>query len=679
MPDSGIGSASDSASHPEGITHAPVRGRDKRTLPPPLARSWQRCLEAGLAPNGQSGAPHASAAQLARARQRLDQLLFHARPVMDYTSRQIRDSGAVIILADDRGMLLDVMGDPGFASRAERVALRPGAIWQEQYRGTNAIGTALVDEQAIVVRGPEHFLSRNRFLSCAAAPIRDPLGRLLGAIDISCDRRTYHPHTAGLVHTAARMIERRLFDARHGRATLLRLHGSAAALGSPDEGLLALDEAATVVGANSAALQMLGIGCDGIGAVRLQNLFDLGADEAVWRGWPPGRGGPPRRLPRLDGEIFWGQLDAGAGHTLVSVPAKTPHDRSVPHRAASTPAPSRPRHGLDALDELDTGDAVLGQALDRLRRVAGKPVAVLLLGETGSGKEVLARAAHASGPRRDGPFVAVNCAALPDTLIEAELFGYGPGAFTGARREGAPGRLREAHGGTLFLDEIGDMPLAMQSRLLRVLQDRQVVPLGGGRPVAVDFALVSATHRTLRDEIAAGRFREDLYYRINGLTVTLPPLRQRTDFTPLVERMLAAMPDAAGVSLDPRLADALARHAWPGNLRQLAHALQTAVALLGCDERVIERRHLPEDLQQDMAAGHRTPHGLRDADTSTSDADLPCPPTLRGLQADGARKMVQACGANLSEAARRLGISRNTLYRLLRGGASQTLASQRAA
>jgi len=286
---------------------------------------------------------------------------------------------------------------------------------------------------------------------------------------------------------------------------------------------------------------------------------------------------------------------------------------------------------------------------------------LLLQGESGSGKEVFARALHASGPRRDGPFVAVNCAALPESLIEAELFGYQGGAFTGARREGASGRVREAAGGTLFLDEIGDMPLAMQARLLRVLQDRAVTPLGGGKPVPVDFSLVCATHRSLRAAIDGGRFREDLYYRLNGLTLTLPPLRERDDLSPLVSNMLAESLPGRAVALSPALARAFAGHRWPGNLRQLANALRTACALLGDDEPEIDWPHLPDDLAADLAADQRRARELpREPELIDTGAHL------RTQQDATVRRVLDTCGGNLSEAARRLGISRNTLYRRLR-------------
>ena len=212
-------------------------------------------------------------------------------------------------------------------------------------------------------------------------------------------------------------------------------------------------------------------------------------------------GGLLQRARERPGAVLNAETRCGQRLFLKAEPGRLPPPVALPRRAAQV---------RDALAELDTGDERMRQCLERARKVAGKPIPILLQGESGVGKEMVAAAIHASGPRRERAMVAVNCAALPEHLIEAELFGYAPGAFTGARREGCPGRIREAHGGTLFLDEIGDMPLTLQSRLLRVLQERQVVPLGGGKPATVDFALIAASHRPLKLEVERGRFRADL-------------------------------------------------------------------------------------------------------------------------------------------------------------------------
>ena len=559
-------------------------------IQPELARSWLRSWESGLQPCGRlPGAPHASGAQLARALELQCELVAHARPVMEFVFEQTRGTDSMVILAGADGMLLHAAGDLQFVSRAERVALRPGASWHEQYRGTNAIGTALTDDCAVVVHADEHYLERNGFLTCAAAPIHDPMGRLLGALDLSGDRRVYHRHTLGLVRSAARMIEHRLFDTRHDLrqwgGLRLRFHAQPEGLGTVTEGLLAVREDGLLAGANRTALELLGLGWQDLESTRLDSV--LLEPLAQLLHWCQRSSHIPRVVHTRSGQAVWVRVEAG----------RLPQ---APQRAPITAVPEA--EPADALAALDIGDAVLHAAIARARKVMGKPIALLLKGESGVGKELFAHAVHHSGPRQTQPFVAVNCAALPENLIEAELFGYLGAAFTGAKREGAPGRIREAHGGTLFLDEIGDMPLSLQARLLRVLQDRQVVPLGGGKPVAVDFALVCATHRNLPIEIQAGRFREDLYYRLNGLTLQLPALHQRTDLDQLLARELQQLVPDRSVTISTDLRQIFHRYRWPGNMRQLANALRTACALLEPHETVIGWGHLPDDLAQALQA-----------------------------------------------------------------------------
>ena len=598
-----------------------------------LARSWSRSLDFGLQASGRTpGAPHASTAQLARALEHQRELVAHARPVMEFVFEQTRDSDCMVILADSGGLLLHTLGDAAFLDRASRVALRPGATWHEQYRGTNAIGTAMAEQIPVAVHASEHYLERNGFLTCAAAPIHDPAGRLLGALDISGDHRGYHPHTLGLARSAARMIEHKLFETRHAGHIRLRFHSQVEGIGSVTECQLAVSPDGWLLGANTGALQWLGLGRDSIGRVQLEAVWPL-AHALVLQPGPA----TVRQVSGPGGGLVWMRMDFGRSRTVSRAAA-----------AVAEPAAS------DALSALDSGDATFRAALDKARRVVGKPIALLLQGESGVGKEVFARAVHATGPRRNGPFVAVNCAALPESLIEAELFGYSPGAFTGARREGSPGRLREAHGGTLLLDEVGDMPLAFQARLLRVLQERQVQPLGGGKTVALDFFLVCATHRQLRDEMQAGRFREDLYYRINGLTLHLPPLRERSDQGALIGRLLATLAPGQNLQLASSLVTAFLHFNWPGNVRQLANALCTACALLDEGDSLIDWHHLPDDLAQDLR---------RNPVPAESVPDGP----LRAQSARTMERVLLQCGGNVSQAARQLGVSRNTLYRTLGG------------
>jgi transcriptional regulator with PAS, ATPase and Fis domain len=311
------------------------------------------------------------------------------------------------------------------------------------------------------------------------------------------------------------------------------------------------------------------------------------------------------------------------------------------------------------LAALDTGDLRWRSAADKARRVLDKPIPILIQGESGVGKEYFARALHESSMRHRGPFVAINCAAIPEHLIEAELFGYEAGAFTGAKKQGSLGRLREANGGTLFLDEIGDMPLGMQTRLLRVLQERTVTPLGAGRSVDVDFALVCATHSHLREEANQGRFRSDLYYRINGLMVQLPSLRERQDFQALAERLLRTLNPERDIDLDPEVLDSMRLYAWPGNLRQFSSVLRTASAMLNPDENTIGWDHLPDDIALEMR-NSEVPSLIANSPRPSSE-----PQNLKDLARCAIESAMASSQGNVSMAARTLGISRQTLYRKL--------------
>ena len=615
---------------------------------PTVARSWRRCLDAGLAPLGRLGeAPHLDGLQFSRVAERQRELLAHARPVMEYLRAQTCDSGSLVLLADNRGVVLHTLGDSDFLGRAERVALMPGASWHERHRGTNAIGTALEEAGPVVVHGAEHFLERNGFLTCAAATVTAPDGRLLGVLDISGDQRGRHPHTFSLVRAAAQMIENRLFEARHGDALRIRFHPLAEGIGTVAEGVAALSEDGWIVGANQSGLALLGLCPADLGATPIARVLQLRPADLV--DWGRRRGIQAMPVVQQTGNRLFVRVEPGRATVRVVVQPVTESE-----------APK------DALSMLDSGDARLRSAIDRARRIVGKPIALVLQGESGAGKEFFAKAFHDSGPRRAKPFVALNCATLPENLIEAELFGYAPGAFSGARKEGCPGRIRAANGGTLFLDEIGDMPHVQQARLLRVLQEREVVPVGGGAPVPVDFVLVCATHRNLKAEMEAGRFRADLYYRINGLTLILPSLRERSDFASLTARMLKDMAPERDVSLSDAIASAFANYAWPGNLRQLANALRTACALLDEGETEVSWQHLPDDLVEEFK--RPVPRAFNPVEID------PVRENLQELSAAAIARTISVSRGNMSEAARRLGISRNTLYRRLKSRASAPLA-----
>jgi transcriptional regulator of acetoin/glycerol metabolism len=522
-------------------------------------------------------------------------------------------TGSLVILTDADGLILDTLGSDSFAGRAAQVALRPGVLWSESLTGTNAIGTALVERRPVEVRGAEHYFAPHRILSCAAMPIVGPDGTVLGVLDLTGPAGIHQGHALGLVGLAVAAIEHRLLDAVPPGCEVLRLARDAGLLGTPREGVLVF-EGRRLVGANRHGLALLGL-----------DWSDLGAEHAAGHGGDTGPG--PLALRDTSGAPLYGHLQGAP----------------VPRPRRSSAEPARPDPEAPILDP------ATARLLARAVRLIDAGIPVVVEGETGTGKEVFSRAAHAACARAQKPFVAVNCAALPETLIEAELFGYEPGAFTGAARHGAKGLLRQAEGGLLFLDEIGDMPLSLQSRLLRALQEREVLPVGGTRPVQVDFALICATHRDLSRMVDEGAFRADLYYRIAPYRVRLPALRERPDRLALVQGLWARTDGPARhVHLSPACEAALAEADWPGNLRQLASCLRALAALAEPGE-VLG----PEDL----------PEGVAPRPASPAPRRPPAAGPLDAIARDAMRAALAAHGGNVSRAARSLGISRSTLYR----------------
>ena len=648
------------------------------TLSDPILRSWLRCREAGVDSDGDvTGGNAAFCRSLEEVRERSELLLLNASGIMEHVFAQIRASGSMVLLADAEGTVLHSLGDPDFVERAQQVALRPGAAWSEQARGTNAIGTALVERMPVEVIGPEHFLGHNGMLTCSAAPVMGPDGRIAGVLDISGDCRVAHRHTLGLVQLSTQLLEKRLFEAHFARAIIVGIHPRPECVGTLQEGLLALNAEGALLGMTPLACSML----DGLAVVVGKSGFGsfsrLGFGSFIDR-----CSRTPYSIQAIelrDRRVIYARLlSAPTCQTMVENPRRKAMPENTGHEQPSAPAARTDRITLRSLG---TGDPCLQRALDRAMRIAGKDIPLIIQGESGVGKELFAQAFHNSGPRASGPFVALNSAAIPENLIESELFGYVGGAFTGARREGARGKIVQADGGTLFLDEIGDMPLNLQARLLRVLQERVVTPVGGHKQVPVNISLVCATHRNLASAVRAGRFREDLYYRINGLTVTLPALRERSDIRAIVRKILATelADERRGdeVTISNEVFEFFERYSWPGNVRQLQNVIRVALALLDDDEREVRSIHLPEELfAYDPEADESESCDIEpDAREEPCDGrgrgpvappdDLAAGKRLDQIELDAIARVMQEVGGNVSAAARRLGISRNTLYRKL--------------
>ncbi|MCP3394827.1 sigma-54-dependent Fis family transcriptional regulator [Bradyrhizobium sp. CCGB12] len=587
-----------------------------------IANSWRRCLVNHKLDPARQGPPQTlTEAEIRHAAEPMEQLIRLATPELENLARVLREAGYCVNLADPSATaLLSWLPGAADADIFLRWGVYTGSNFSESFEGTNGLGTALAEEKPILVHRDEHFREQWGIFSCAVAPLFDPTGRIAGAVNITSCRgdlsRTAHQLALAVTMEATRRIEDAIFRDHFRNAWIARVPG-----GGGDSGLLAYDDDRRVVGACRSARALLSLtdgtiasGIDLSRFITFDHQGTRGADDVV-------------ELRRADGRAL------GQGRVAPPLRARSSTRPLAPRRDA-------PVDRFDALNRLAGRDPGLIKSVKRLRSIGDHNLPVLLHGETGVGKDVFARAIHAASNRARNHYVALNCAAMPESLIDAELFGYETGAFTGARRDGSKGLIVQADGGTLFLDEIGDMPIALQTRLLRVLENREVWPLGALKPVAVDIRLISATHRDLGRMAEAGAFRADLYFRLRGMEVRLPALRERADRDDIIRQI--ACEEAPNCRLSDEAWALLSAYPYPGNMRQLRHVLRLA----GCtaEDGVIT------DADLDLP-----PFGGRAAETDLAAAE-------RATIVEALRKH----GGRVTEAARALKLSRATLYRKIK-------------
>jgi len=617
-----------------------------------VAQSWARCLnEHGLHPGQPRRPPVLSGDEMPGRRSRMADVIDCARYEMTTLYQQMGDPQSAVVLTDMQGVILHMVSSQEFERIVQPLGLEVGAVWSEKEAGTNGMGTCVAEAQPVVVQQTDHFLSQYTGLTCSAVPIYDPQGRMTAVLDVSSSSTQAQQHLLVLLGMTARMIENRLIDMRFPSSHPIHFHSRPEFVYTLHEGKLVVDDAGEVLAANRSAALQLGSSVSELRGRRLDEIFQTTLDDMLQRS-QRGAFNPIVVYRAHAAHRFF----AVARQPTAAAEGAPGRELVVPRAAAgiasrARPAPATPVHLSPGGGALTILDPHLRAQLATAHRVLSGGTPLLLRAETGAGKEIFARAAHAQSIRADGPFVAINCASLPETLIEAELFGYRAGAFTGAEKSGRRGKIAQSDGGTLFLDEIGDMPLALQARLLRVLDDRMVTPLGTDEARPVDFLLISASHRSLHDMVAAGTFREDLYYRLAGIELDLPPLRDRTDRAELIGNLLRELGRSDG-GVAPAAWDLLMGHPWPGNVRQLHHVLRSAVAL--SDGATLTPEHFPS-----IGGGKPTPGDAasrHDEDTSSLSPEL-----LKERQQ--LREELEAQRWNVSQVAKGLGISRNTLYR----------------
>jgi transcriptional regulator of acetoin/glycerol metabolism len=637
-----------------------VRGAIEGRLPAPadsprLVSSWQRSFEQyRLDPGAVIGPRVLTSAELREVQGKEEAFLRASGQCLTRLHDMIRVADYCVMLTNAHGVTIDYRIDRERRSDFKHAGLYIGSCWSEREEGTCGVANVLTDLAPIIVHKTDHFRAAFTTLTCSAAPIFAPTGEMIGVLDASAvqspDNRDSQRLVFQLVRQSAGLIEDGYFLNQTTQHWILFGHSSRNFVEAQPEVLIAFDECGNLVAANRKARECIPAlngprHIDDVFDTSGSHLHDVARTDAI----------VGLRL-RATGTTLYARIRAPLRR--MSRSASTMHDGAA--RSAQTASQNDLQ--LGALGRfLHSADPQIAHNAAVALRVMGKRLPILILGETGVGKEVFARAVHDSGARRARPFIAVNCGAIPESLIESELFGYAPGAFTGARNRGARGKIAQAHTGTLFLDEIGDMPLDLQTRLLRVLAEGEVTPLGGDAPVRVDIDVICATHRDLAQMVAAGTFREDLYYRLSGASLPMPPLRERADIRDVIDAVFDEEAQMAGhvLTLDPHLAERLAGFAWPGNIRQLRNVLRYACAI--CDGARVELRHVAPDIAALLApeAAHKPallridPHDGRQRDARQD----PCEERARIIDALTRHQW------RPNAAAQALGMSRATLYR----------------
>jgi transcriptional regulator of acetoin/glycerol metabolism len=625
------------------------RGALSSDLRSSVAASWQRSKNHQVTID-RARAPLVADAELFRHRSKNAALRHAARCALENSKTFLSDANSIMILTDPTGLIIDTQGDDRVIDAGRAVHLEHGGRWSEADIGTNAIGAAIAESKPVQIRGTEHFCSKVQRWTCAAVPVHDPTdGELLGVVDISGPANTFNPQSLALAVSVGHHVESVLAQTvRQEREELLCRFLAKRPLWASEE-CIVLDRRGVILHATERALNILQNNRHGIhDDAPTRFLKTLPFDE-----WP---GRLKELLPNASFDLVENETSAigaivvlHARRLLSTVDREAPKAKPALERrvSASSSHPGKePMPGFRHLEDkigsttcsFIARDPTVRAIVRQVETAAARMMPILIRGETGTGKEQLARHAHAASGRT-GAFVPVNCTALPESLIEAELFGYADGAFTGARRGGAIGLVKEADGGTLFLDEIGDMPVTLQAVLLRLLDDWTVRPVGGAR-TKVDVFLVSATNATLDKAIAEGRFRRDLLYRLNTLEVMLPRLNDRIDFDAIVHHLLGAIDP--NYEITPAAIAHLAARAWPGNIRELRNML-ARFTLVAADSRLDE-------------AGLKSLIGQPQPTTAGS---------LHDIQHASVRAVLTETAGNISETARRLGVSRNTIYRAL--------------
>lgn len=643
---------STAVSHPTRIASARENLLANGKLPENTVRaviqaSWERCVSNQVDPLIAKKHVELSGTELNTIRLQHQELMTASDIIMREARDLLADSGTIMHLVSPSGMILDYEGDPATLDLARSYSLIPGANWNEQLAGTNAIGTALNIQAPVQVHGVEHFCENISAWTCSASIIKDPFEkRLLGALNISGLKNTLNEYCLALAISGARRIEGQFAQLKLAKRDLLLGSTINHFATQTNDGILLFDLDGKLVRANAIADRVTAARGIRMDLTPHNPILTLNAEDTP----PP----PPSQSPlSLLDEEWIEKVEHQGEHIgyLAVIPLPSRPTQNNTSRIPCIPPPSQSTGFFRLVGQSEP----FLKAVKQTKRIAKAPIPVLLQGETGVGKELFARAMHEEGSTQSGEFIALNCGGLSRDLLAAELFGHVEGAFTGAKRGGMEGKIEAANGGTLFLDEIGEMPLDLQPMFLRVLQESEICRVGETRPRKVNFRLVAATNRDLTQEVAEGRFRMDLFYRISSMTLTVPPLRERKgDVALLAQNIFSRLVEehpGEQKFISQSLLNILEKHNWPGNIRELNNLITAAFFLSEND--ILE----PCDLPKDFVDHHK--ELLSDTPDAPNDSDIN---PLILAEKEVISKAIREQNGNLTRAAKQLNIAKSTLY-----------------
>ncbi|MFA7215593.1 MAG: sigma 54-interacting transcriptional regulator [Bacillota bacterium] len=588
------------------------------------------------------------------------ELIVTAEPFMNQLYNFVKGSNFFSILTDEEGCILSLIGDEEILSKAFSFKMIPGAYMDEKSIGTNAMGTALVEGKPVQVSGKEHYVKVYHRWTCSASPIRNTRGQIIGTLDLTGYSESVHSHTLGMVVAAANAIEKMLEIKKYAQELTMAKMYIEAVIDSIIAGILTSDLNGNILTANRYVADMFGYNSDEMKKIKAWNLFD---------GWDRIKAASLSGQSVMDEDVFvnarknklqfnlsaYPILDGEQNlRNIVFVFKEVKKIRKLANRIMG-------RQAIYTFDKIVGKDKEFLQIIEFARKVADSGSNILIMGESGTGKELFAQAIHNCSNRQDEPFVAINCGAIPRNLIEAELFGYEQGAFTGAKTGGHPGKFEIADGGTIFLDEIGEMPLDLQIRLLRVIEEGIVSRVGSIKNTIVNVRIIAATNKNLYAEVKKGNFRKDLFYRLNVLPVRLPPLRERKEDIPLLFEFFMTTKskkmNRRSVKVPDGFMESLLEYEWPGNVRELENLV----------EWMINTETIPDTIGDEnytLSVKTKIPFSIMTQGAAILDEGEGF--SLSTVEKQHIIKVLKLCGGNISKSAKTLGIGRNTLYRKIK-------------